>query len=52
MKKAMKFFAIASVVATLAACTGVRGYDGSGRVCENATFMGISIIEAVSSCKK
>ncbi|HGO5853428.1 TPA: hypothetical protein ACK3JH_000264 [Mannheimia haemolytica] len=52
MKKAMKLFAVVSAFATLAACTGVRGHDGSGPVCENATFMGISIIEAVSSCKK
>ncbi|WP_167509602.1 hypothetical protein [Actinobacillus vicugnae] len=52
MKKAMKFFTFVSVMATLTACSGIRGHDGSGPVCQNVTFMGISIIEAVSPCKK
>ena len=49
----MKKFALLALVAStlaLSACTGVRGHDGSGKVCENDYFLGISIIELVSPC--
>ncbi|EXI62655.1 hypothetical protein MHD_07585 [Mannheimia granulomatis] len=52
MKKITKIFAFTALIATLSACTGVRGHDGSGNVCKNSTWMGISIIELVSPCKK
>ncbi|MDG4947808.1 hypothetical protein NYR72_04210 [Actinobacillus equuli subsp. haemolyticus] len=52
MKKTTKLLASIAVAVMLTACTGIRGRDGSGPVCKNATFMGISIIEAVSPCKK
>ncbi|MBR1945507.1 MAG: hypothetical protein IJ846_04370 [Alphaproteobacteria bacterium] len=51
MKK-VAFFALMLSTLALSACTGVRGYDGSGKVCENDTFLGISIIEMVSPCSK
>ena len=51
MKKLALFAVMLSTLA-LSACTGIRGYDGSGKVCENASFMGISIIEMVSPCSK
>ena len=50
----MKALAILAVLAgslALSACMGVRGVHGSQRVCENQTFLGISIIEVLSPCK-
>ena len=43
-------FAVAALV-SLSACWGTRGYHGSQRVCENQTFLGISIIEVLAPCK-
>ncbi len=50
-KKIMVVLALASMLA-LTACMGTRGYHGGQRVCENQTFLGISIIEALSPCGK
>ncbi|MBP5343839.1 MAG: hypothetical protein J6Y85_02035 [Alphaproteobacteria bacterium] len=50
----MKVLALLAVLASslaLTACMGVRGYHGSQRVCENQSFLGISIIEVLSPCK-
>ena len=50
----MKALAILTILAgslALTACMGVRGYHGSQRVCENQSFLGISIIEVLSPCK-
>lgn len=52
MKKLVKATALVALLATLTACTGTRGHDGNGKVCLNNAWMGISIIELVSSCKK
>ena len=43
--------ALAGMLA-LSACMGVRGYQGGQKVCENQTFLGISIIEVLSPCNK
>ena len=43
--------ALAGMLA-LSACMGVRGYQGNQKVCENQTFLGISIIEVLSPCNK
>ena len=51
MKKFMIMLAVAAML-SLSACVGIRGHDGSGKVCENQTFLGISIIELVSPCGK
>lgn len=51
MKKlALLSIAFASMLA-LSACMGTRGYHGGQKVCENQTFLGISIIEVFSPCK-
>lgn len=42
--------ALAGMLA-LSACWGVRGYHGNQKVCENQSFLGISIIEVLSPCK-
>lgn len=50
----MKLVKLAFVVAALlglSACMGIRGYHGSQKVCENQSFLGISIIEVLSPCK-
>ena len=51
MKKLAIALALMSLL-SLSACIGVRGHDGSGKVCENQTFLGISIIEVFSPCGK
>ena len=51
MKKLTVMLAIFAML-SLSACMGVRGHDGSGKVCENQTFLGISIIEIFSPCGK
>jgi hypothetical protein len=51
MKLLKLSLALAGMLA-LSACWGVRGYQGRQKVCENQTFMGISIIEVVSPCNK
>ena len=51
----MKVLAIAAVLAStlaLTACMGVRGRHGNQPVCENDSFLGISIIEIVSPCTR
>ena len=51
----MKALAIMTVLAgslALTACMGIRGRHGSTPVCENQTFLGISIIEIFSPCSK
>jgi len=49
--KALKLLVVAGALLSLSACMGSRGYHGSQRVCENQSFLGISIIEVVSPCK-
>jgi len=51
MKKVIMMAVAVAAMLSLSACMGVRGYHGSQRVCENQTFLGISIIEIVSPCK-
>ena len=51
MKKLLIVAVAAMAMASLSACMGVRGYHGSQRVCENESFLGISIIEVLSPCK-
>lgn len=46
----MKRIFISFVLLFVAGCSGIRGYDGSGPVCINATWMGLSLIEFVSPC--
>jgi len=51
----MKALAILAVLAgslALTACMGIRGRHGSTPVCENQSFLGISIIEVLSPCSK
>ena len=51
----MKALAIVAVMAAglaLTGCMGIRGRHGSTPVCENETFLGISIIEIFSPCTK
>lgn len=50
MKKMLLVIAAVVALNSLTACMGVRGHDGSGKVCENDYFFGISLIEAVSPC--
>ena len=49
--KLIKLAVVAAALLSLSACMGTRGYNGSQRVCENQTFLGISIIEIISPCK-
>ena len=51
MKK-LAFLGLMLGMLALSACTGVRGYDGSGKVCENDYFLGISIIDMFFPCSK
>ncbi|MCQ2913590.1 MAG: hypothetical protein MJ247_00125 [Alphaproteobacteria bacterium] len=51
MKKLVLLAMLASTLA-LSACMGIRGHDGKGKVCENSTFLGISLIEIFSPCQK
>ena len=48
----LAFLGVMLSILALSACTGVRGYEGNNKVCENASFMGISLIEIVSPCTK
>jgi|GEM_PF-6834455 hypothetical protein len=50
MKLLKLSLALAGMLA-LSACMGVRGYHGNQKVCENQSFLGISIIEVLSPCK-
>ena len=52
MKKILLIIGAVLVLNSLTACMGGRGHDGSGRVCENDYFLGISLIEAVSPCSR
>jgi len=52
MKKMLVMAVTVLALTALTACSGVRGRDGSGKVCENEYFMGISLIEMVSPCGK
>ena len=52
MKKVIMMAVAVAAMLSLSACMGVRGHDGSGRVCENQTFLGISIIEIFSPCSR
>ncbi|MCQ2914849.1 MAG: lipoprotein [Alphaproteobacteria bacterium] len=45
-----KMFLTLLSLLVLSSCTGVRGFDGNGMVCENSTWMGLSIIELISPC--
>ncbi len=49
--KLVKLAVVAAALLSLSACMGVRGYHGNQRVCENQSFLGISIIEVLSPCK-
>ncbi|MBR4126155.1 MAG: hypothetical protein IKR09_01090 [Alphaproteobacteria bacterium] len=51
MKK-LAFLGLMLGMLALSACTGVRGYEGNNKVCENDSFLGISIIELISPCSK
>ena len=51
MKKVIMMALAVAAMLSLSACMGVRGYHGNQRVCENQTFLGISIIEIVAPCK-
>ena len=52
MKKLFVTAVAVLALASLTACMGVRGRDGSGKVCENQYFLGISLIEVLSPCGK
>lgn len=49
--KTLKMLVLAGALLSLSACMGIRGYHGSQKVCENQSFLGISIIEVLSPCK-
>ena len=49
--KLIKLAIVATALLSLSACMGVRGYHGTQKVCENQTFLGISIIEVVAPCQ-
>lgn len=49
------FLAIAGLVlalSTLTACMGDRGYIGDKPTCRNSNFLGVSLVELVSPCRK
>ena len=52
MKKLLLVATAALLLTSLTACMGIRGRDGSGKVCENQYFLGISLIEVFSPCGK
>ena len=52
MKKILWVVAAVMALSSLTACMGIRGRDGSGKVCENQYFLGISLIELVDPCGK
>ncbi len=51
--KMKKLFVVALIACAmgLTGCMGVRGYHGSQKVCENQSFLGISLIEVLAPCK-
>ncbi|MGN0919949.1 MAG: hypothetical protein ACI4OR_04265 [Alphaproteobacteria bacterium] len=49
--KLVKLAVVAAALFSLSACMGIRGYHGNQKVCENQSFLGISIIEVLSPCK-
>ncbi len=51
MKRTLKLLVVAGALLSLSACMGVRGYQGNQKVCENETFLGISLIEVFSPCR-
>ena len=51
MKKVLMMALAVAAMLTLSACMGVRGVHGNQRICENQSFLGISIIEVLSPCK-
>ena len=48
----MKLAIVAAALLSLSACMGVRGFHGNQPVCENQSFLGISIIEVLSPCSR
>ncbi len=52
MKKVIMMALAVAAMLSLSACMGVRGYEGNQRVCKNETFLGISIIEVLSPCRR
>jgi len=50
MKKLLIMAVAVLALTSLTACMGVRGHDGSGKVCENEYWFGISLIEVLSPC--
>lgn len=52
MKKLLLIAVAILALTSLTACFGVRGYNGSAKVCENQTFLGISLIEVLSPCSR
>ena len=50
--KMFKLLIVAATLLSLSACMGIRGHHGGQKVCENQTFLGISIIEVFSPCGK
>lgn len=48
----MKKLALVVVLLALAGCTGMRGYHGKDKICENHNFLGISLNEIVAPCDK
>lgn len=52
MKKLLTLVMVVALGMAVSACMGVRGHDGSGKVCENQTFLGISLIEVFSPCSR
>ena len=51
MKKVVLMALAVAAMLSLSACMGIRGYHGGQKVCENQTFLGISIIDIVAPCK-
>lgn len=52
MKKIALLSMLFASMLALSACMGVRGHHGSQKVCENQSFLGISLIEVLSPCNK
>ncbi|MBR6411991.1 MAG: hypothetical protein IKS41_02375 [Alphaproteobacteria bacterium] len=52
MKKLLMTAVAVLLLTSLSACVGIRGRDGSGKVCENQYVLGISLIELIDPCGK
>lgn len=52
MKKILILALATTLMMSLSACMGQRGYQGKDRVCINDSFLGISIIEVLAPCQK